>query len=197
MGDPVIHSYAPARRRLDDGQLMWRVARGDDALAFALLYERHLGPALRLAMQLCSRYALAEEVVQEAFLSVWRNRARYDGRRGSVRAWLLWTVRNRAIDVLRQSVPCEPLPSTDGALADGALWAQESTDGLASRREDTRRVLAALEELPPDQSAVIALAYYGGYSHSEIASMLGTPVGTVKGRMRLGLRKMAQSFIPA
>lgn len=196
MGDPVIYSYAPARRCLDDEQLMWRVAQGGDALAFAVLYERHLGPALRLATQMCSRYALAEEVVQEAFLSVWRNRARYDARRGSVRAWLLWTVRNRALDVLRQSTPCEPLPSTD-LLADGGLWAQESTDGLASRREDTRRVLSALEELPPDQSAVIALAYYGGYSHSEIASMLDTPVGTVKGRMRLGLRKMAQSFVAA
>lgn len=183
------------KRCLGDEQLMHYVARGDDPLAFAALYERHIGSALRLALQICARHALAEEVVQEAFLSLWRNRSRYDRRRGSVRAWLLWTVRNRAIDVLRQSGAHDGLPSAE--LDEHALHAHESTDDQASRREDTRRVLTALEGLPPDQSAVIALAYYGGYTQSEIASILGAPIGTVKGRMRLGLHKMAQSFSSA
>ncbi len=174
---------------------MRRVAQ-DDSLAFEVLYERHLGSALRLAVGICSRHALAEEVVQEAFLALWRNRSQYDSHRGSVRGWLLWMVRNRAIDVLRQSMPHETLPH-DELLGHAIPRAQDSPDAQASQREDARRVLAALEDLPPDQSAVIALAYYGGYSHSEIASILGTPIGTVKGRMRLGLRKMAQTFTPA
>jgi RNA polymerase sigma-70 factor (ECF subfamily) len=195
MLDRSIYAHPPVSRKLGDEQLMRRVAE-DDPLAFAILYQRHLGSALRLAGQLCARYALAEEAVQEAFLSLWRNRRQYDCRRGSVRAWLLWMVRNRAIDVLRQSVAHEPLPSGEHRLGE-ALWVHDRTELQASRREDARRVLAALEDLPAEQSAVIALAYYGGYTHSEIASILGAPIGTVKGRMRLGLRKMAQGLAPA
>jgi RNA polymerase sigma-70 factor, ECF subfamily len=189
------YAHAFSTRCLGDEQLMRRVA-DDDPLAFAVLYKRHLSSALRLAMQICSRHAIAEEVVQEAFLSLWRSRAHYDRHRGSVRAWLLWIVRNRAIDVLRQSIPHDT-PSIGDELIGDVLRAEEPTDHEASRREDTRRVLAALEHLPREQSAVIALAYYGGYTQSEIASMLNTPIGTVKGRMRLGLRKMAQSFLAA
>lgn len=168
----------------------------DDPLAFAVLYERHLGSALRLALQICSRHAVAEEVVQEAFLALWRNRSQYDRRRGSVRGWLLWIVRNRAIDVLRHTIPHESLPLGEELMGD-LVRVQETADQLASRREDTRMVLAALEHLPHEQSAVIALAYYGGYTHNEIATMLDTPIGTVKGRMRLGLQKMAESFSAA
>lgn len=192
MTDRPIAAYPFLTRCLADEQLMRLVAE-DDPLAFAVLYERHLGAAFRLALQICSRHAVAEEVVQEAFLGLWRNRSQYDRRRGSVRAWLLWIVRNRAIDVLRQSIPHETFPAGDESMGDLA-HAQETAEQQASRREDTRRVLAALEHLPHEQSAVIALAYYGGYTHNEIATMLDTPIGTVKGRMRLGLQKMAESF---
>jgi RNA polymerase sigma-70 factor, ECF subfamily len=193
MRDRSISTYPILTRCLGDDQLMRRVAE-DDPLAFAALYERHLGSAFRLAVQICLRHAVAEEVVQEAFLSLWRNRSRYDCQRGTVRAWLLWTVRNRAIDVLRQSIPQEPFPSGEELLGD-VLREHERPDLQASRRENARQLLAALERLPHEQSAVIALAYYGGYTQSEIASMLDTPIGTVKGRMRLGLHKMAQSFV--
>ena len=184
----------PLLQRLPDEMLMSFMAEGD-AHAFAVLYRRHLRAAVALAIQMCARRAIAEEVVQEAFLSFWRSRASFDRARGSVRTWVLGIVRNRAIDVLRQSVAQEIATTSDQGLTE-LLEATELTEREVGRRERAHTLRAALEDLPPEQSRVIALAYYGGYSHSEIASMLDTPVGTVKGRMRLGLRKMAVS-VPA
>jgi RNA polymerase sigma-70 factor (ECF subfamily) len=167
----------------------------NDPYAFALLYRRHIRAAVALATHMCRRRVIAEEVVQEAFLSVWRSRRHFDPRRGSVRAWLLGIVRNRAIDVLRQSVAQE-LADVGDRPAEDLLEAPEHTDSEVGRRERARELLRAIDGLPPEQSRVIALAYYGGYTHVEIATILNTPIGTVKGRMRLGLRKMAGS-VPA
>jgi RNA polymerase sigma-70 factor (ECF subfamily) len=197
IGLAVVGSCEPLAAiadRLSDQALMALVVLGDSH-AFALLYRRHLRAAVALATHMCSRPAIAEEVVQEAFLSVWRSRHHFDARRGSVRAWLLGIVRNRAIDVLRQSVAHELADSGDRPAED-LLEAPEQTAGEADRRELARELLSAIDGLPPEQSRVIALAYYGGYTHAQIATMLDTPIGTIKGRMRLGLRKMA-SRIPA
>jgi RNA polymerase sigma-70 factor, ECF subfamily len=172
---------------------MLLVAR-DDTEAFALVYERHVRAAMALAKQMCSRRAIVEEVVQEAFLSLWRSRLHYDRRRGTVRAWVLGIVRNRAIDVLRQNFAYEA--ADIGEVADEVLDTRHPTDSEVRRRERARELRMALDRLPPEQSRVIRLAYYGGYTHAEIATILNTPVGTVKGRMRLGLRKMANA-IPA
>jgi RNA polymerase sigma-70 factor (ECF subfamily) len=166
-----------------------------DSDAFALLYRRHAPAALALATQMCQRRAIAEEVIQEAFLSFWRSRRHFDSTRGSVRAWVLGIVRNRAIDVLRQNVAYEVTRASDRSVED-LLEARERTDVEVRRREHARELLDALDDLPPEQSCVITLAYYGGYTHTEIATMLDTPIGTVKGRMRLGLRKMAGSVPP-
>ncbi|MGH2878257.1 MAG: RNA polymerase sigma factor [Solirubrobacteraceae bacterium] len=185
---------APLLQRLPDEVLMSFMVE-DDTAAFAVLYRRHLNSAVALANQMCARRAIAEEVVQEAFLSFWRSRAGFDSRRGSVRTWVLGIVRNRAIDVLRQSVANEIATISEQGLAE-MLEADELTERQVGARERARALRTALDDLPPEQSRVIALAYYGGYSHSEIATMLDTPVGTVKGRMRLGLRKMAVS-VPA
>jgi RNA polymerase sigma-70 factor (ECF subfamily) len=184
----------PTSPRLTDEILMARVVQ-DDPNAFALLYQRHVRAAVALATNMCPRNAIAEEVVQEAFLSFWRSRRHFDRSRGSVRAWVLGIVRNRAIDVLRQNVAHEIADANDRGVEE-LLEARERTDGEVGRRERSRELLAALDALPPEQSCVITLAYYGGYTHTEIATMLDTPIGTVKGRMRLGLRKMA-SAIPA
>lgn len=174
--------------RLPDDALMVLVMR-DDPNAFEVLYDRHVRAALALATQMCRRRAIAEEVVQEAFLSFWRSRGHFDRTRGNVRAWVLGIVRNRAIDVLRRSV-AHDLADANRQVED-LLEAREHTDHEAGQREGARELLAALGGLPPEQSCVITLAYYGGYTHTEIAHMLDTPVGTIKGRMRLGLRKMA------
>ncbi|HEY2632001.1 MAG TPA: sigma-70 family RNA polymerase sigma factor [Solirubrobacteraceae bacterium] len=166
-----------------------------DAHAFAVLYRRHARAAASLAAQMCPRPAIAEEVVQEAFLSFWRSCRNFDRRRGSVRTWVLGIVRNRAIDVLRQSATHEVEAPGDQGVEE-AIPALEFTDSEVSRRERSRELLEALGSLPAEQSCVITLAYYGGYTHTEIAAMLDTPIGTVKGRMRLGLSKMAVA-VPA
>jgi RNA polymerase sigma-70 factor, ECF subfamily len=190
----VLEPFPAAPTGLSDETLMALVVRGD-ANAFAVLYRRHVRAAVALATQMCQRRAIAEEVVQEAFLSSWRSRRHFDPARGSVRAWMLGIVRNRAIDFLRHHLTHEVADVADRAVEE-VLEAPEHTDGEIGRRERAREILTALDGLPPEQSCVIALAYYGGYTHAEIAIILDTPIGTVKGRMRLGLRKMAGS-IPA
>jgi RNA polymerase sigma-70 factor (ECF subfamily) len=173
---------------LADEDLMGLVREGD-ARAFEVIFDRHSGAAFSLAYRMCGRRAIAEDVVQEAFLSLWRSGARYDGTRGSVRSWVLGVVHNRAIDALRRGVVREGRDVGDEGLAE-RLAAPERTDVEVGRREEARAVRSALGGLPVDQRRVIELAYFGGFTHSQIAEMLGLPVGTVKGRMRLGLSKM-------
>ena len=175
--------------RLADEELMVLVQDGDSG-AVEVLYDRHGGPAYSLAHRIMGERQAAEDVTQEAFLSVWRTSASYDAARGSVRSWLLQIVRNRAIDALRRSSVRGGRMDFDD---DGLLEAQEApgrTDAEASRRERARHVRGALKDLPRDQAQVLGLAYYAGFTHSEIAELLGMPLGTVKGRMRLGLQKV-------
>lgn len=178
-----------ALQRLADEDLMTLVERRD-ADAFAVLYDRHGGAAYSLAHRIVGNPALAEDVTQEAFLSLWRTGARFDAARGSVRSWTLGIVRNRAIDALRRASTQAPkLDLDDDAVLEGQHGG-ELTDSEAIRRETSRNVRGAIGELPSEQSEVIGLAYFGGFTHSEIAEMLGMPLGTVKGRMRLGLEKI-------
>ncbi len=176
-------------QRLADEDLMTLVERRD-ADAFAVLYDRHGGAAYSLAYRIVGDPAVAEDVTQEAFLSVWRSGARFDAARGSVRSWTLGIVRNRSIDALRRLSGSAPKLNLDDEAALEAEPAPELTDSEAIRRETARTLRGALRELPAEQSEVIGLAYFGGFSHSEIAEMLGMPLGTVKGRMRLGLEKI-------
>jgi RNA polymerase sigma-70 factor (ECF subfamily) len=132
---------------------------------------------------------MAEDVVQDAFLSLWRSGARYDRARGSVRSWVLGVVHNRAIDAFRRDVVRTGRDVSDEGAAERTP-APQSTEGEVQRRDEARQVRGALEDLPPDQRQVIELAYFGGFSHSQIATMLELPAGTVKGRMRLGLTKL-------
>ena len=175
-------------RVLADEDLM-QLVRGGDSAAFEVVYERHGTAAFSLAYRMTGRRGAAEDVVQEAFLALWRSGARYDRARGSVRTWVLGIVHNRAIDVLRRSNVHERRRASDEGIEE-RLEAPERTDVEAARRGEAREVRGALATLPPEQSRVIELAYFGGFTHSEIATMLDTPVGTVKGRMRLGLEKM-------
>jgi RNA polymerase sigma-70 factor (ECF subfamily) len=175
-------------RMLADEELMQLVGE-DDSAAFAIVYERHTEAACSLAFRMCGRRAVAEDVVQEAFLSLWRSAASYDPIRGSVRTWVLGIVHHRAIDALRRGVVQDRGQVSDEGIEE-RFEAAERTEQEVGRRDEAREVRAALEGLPPEQSRVIELAYYGGLTHSEIAAMLDTPVGTIKGRMRLGLQKM-------
>jgi RNA polymerase sigma-70 factor (ECF subfamily) len=182
-----------AMQKLADEDLMTLVERKDPA-AFEVLYDRHGGGAYSLAHRIVGDAQTAEDVTQEAFLSIWRSGARFDATRGSVRSWTLGVVRNRSIDALRRQAGNAPKLNFDD---DATLEAQESpelTDSEAIRRETARKVRGAMSELPQEQSEVIGLAYFGGFTHSEIANMLSMPLGTVKGRMRLGLEKIRLSL---
>jgi RNA polymerase sigma-70 factor (ECF subfamily) len=175
--------------RLADEDLMTLVDR-KDAAAFETFYDRHGGAAYSLAYRIVGDTKAAEDVTQEAFLSIWRSKAGYDRARGSVRGWVLGIVRNRAIDLLRRDSGPVPQLDHDDEAALEARPAPELTDVEAIRRETARQVRGVLAGLPREQSQVIELAYFGGFSHAEIASIVGAPLGTVKGRMRLGLERI-------
>jgi RNA polymerase sigma-70 factor, ECF subfamily len=179
-------------RSLADEELMELVEDGE-ARAFEVIFDRHAGAAYSFAYRLCGRRALAEDIVQDAFLSLWRSGAGYDRVRGSVRSWVLSAVHNRAVDALRRSGSRESRNVPDEGITE-RLASPDSTDAEVERRDDARRVRSALDELPTDQRHVIELAYFGGFSHNQIAEILELPAGTVKGRMRLGLTKMRHAL---
>jgi RNA polymerase sigma-70 factor, ECF subfamily len=175
--------------RLADEELMPLIGAKDPE-AFEVFYDRHGGVAYSLAYRIVGDRTMAEDVTQEAFISLWRSGARFDSTRGSVRSWMLSIVRNRAIDQLRSKAGKAPKLAFDDDSILEQRPAEELTDEEALRRETATEVRGALGTLPNDQSKVIQLAYFGGFSHSEIAEILGVPLGTVKGRMRLGLEKV-------
>ncbi len=183
-------SDAKDLRALADEELM-HLVRGGDARAFEIVYERHAGVAFSLAYRIVGTRPAAEDVTQEAFVSIWRSGGRFDRSRGSVRTWVLGIVHNRAIDGLRRAAVHDRRRASDENLAE-RLEATERTDVEAVRREESVVVRDALRSLPPEQTQVIELAYFGGFTHTEIAEMLTTPIGTVKGRMRLGLVKLRE-----
>jgi RNA polymerase sigma-70 factor (ECF subfamily) len=181
-------SSAARLQVLADEELMQLLYRGN-ADAFEVIYDRHADAAFSLAYRMCGQRALAEDVVQESFLSLWRSGARFDRNRGSVRTWTLGIVHNRAIDALRRRTVRER-GIVDGEGIEERLPARERTELEFARKDEAREIRDALEALPEEQSRVIELAYFGGLTHVQIASMLDMPVGTIKGRMRLGLAKM-------
>ena len=184
----------PVRRekaeRLADEELMPWIAKKDPE-AFEVFYDRHGGAGYSLAYRILGDRSAAEDCIQEAFISIWRSGARFDRTRGSVRSWTLSIVRNRAIDSApqqgRQSAETDLRRRRDPRVA----GRRASTPKPKSLRHETAgEVRGALSQLPGEQSKVIELAYFGGFSQSEIAGMLNVPLGTVKGRMRLGLEKI-------
>jgi RNA polymerase sigma-70 factor, ECF subfamily len=179
-------------RDLADEEVMQLVQDGNPR-AFELLYDRHGGAAFSLAYRMVGNRGAAEDIVQEAFLSIWRSRMRYDQARGSVRTWVLGIVHNRAIDALRRSMVHDRRRETIEGIEE-RQEAPERTEVEAARREEARDIRDALQTLPDEQRKTIELAYFGGFSHSQIAELLNEPVGTVKGRMRLGLDKMRRQL---
>ena len=184
---------SPRRRSLvalGDEELMVLVA-DHDADAFEVVYDRHGSAAYSLAYRTTGQQALAEEVVQDAFMTVWRMGLRYRPERGSLRSWLLSIVHHRAIDALRRAAVHDRRRAFAEFDTEGQE-ASERTDLEVMRGMEGQEVREALAALPPEQLRVIELAYFGGFTHTEIAGMLELPLGTVKGRMRLGLEKLRQ-----
>ncbi len=181
-------SSGRALQALADEELMELVGAGQSR-AFEVVFDRHVDAAFSLAYRMCGSRPRAEDVTQEAFLSAWRSGGSYDPARGSVRSWLLSTVRNRAIDAFRVEASKSSRDMEDDHLAEW-MPAPHLTELEALRRDEAGRVRSAVGELPAEQRRVIELAYFSGFTHTEIARMLGLPTGTVKGRMRLGLSKL-------
>ncbi len=168
-----------------DAALRARVAAGDGP-AFDDLYARYAHLATVLALSILHEPALVEDAVQEAFLAAWRRTPTYDPARGSVRSWLLTIVRHRAIDDYRR----RHADRWVNVVALAATSDGTDTHALACQHADIRRLRAALRHLPPTQRAALALAYAAGCTHPQIARAQGVPLGTVKGRLRLGLRAL-------
>jgi RNA polymerase sigma-70 factor (ECF subfamily) len=179
---------------LADEELMPLIQAGDSA-AFEIIYERHSSAAYSLAYRMCGARGAADDVVQESFLSLWRSGGRYDRMRGSVRTWVLGIVHNRAIDALRRHSVHDRRRASDEGIEE-RFESGDRTDVEVARRDEAREVRDALVDLPSEQSRVIELAYFGGFTHTEIADIIGAPIGTIKGRMRLGLEKMRKLLGP-
>src|SRR4029079_4545551 len=165
-------------RSLADEDVMQLVRRGD-ARAFEIVYERHSAAAFSLAYRMMGTRSRAEDVTQDAFLSLWRSGARYDRTRGSVRTWVLGIVHHRAIDYLRRATVHDKRRASDAGMEE-RFEARERREAEVARRDEARTVRSAMGELPSEQSQVIELAYFGGFTHSEIAERRDTAVGTHK-----------------
>lgn len=164
------------------------LARGDES-ALGELYDRVGRIAYGLALRVIRDERLAEDAVQEGFLAAWRGAASFSPARGSARAWLLTLVHRRTVDLVRkvERRRAEPLSDTISMVSD--LTATEDEAWLRVERE---RVQSALAQLPDLQREAIELAYYGGYSQSELAERLGVPLGTIKSRMFAGLARLRE-----
>jgi RNA polymerase sigma-70 factor (ECF subfamily) len=192
MGIFTMTSVRPASSTLQalaDEDLIALAQRGE-LDAFELLYERHKRAAYSLARRIVGSDGNSDDVVQETFISVWRSIERYDPKRASVRTWLMRIVHRRAIDALRSQMVHLKRRAEGEGLAEGIESSDPAPDTIALRHEEAITVHEVLIELPNDQRKVIELAYFNGFTQSEIAEMLEMPLGTVKGRMRLGLEKM-------
>jgi RNA polymerase sigma-70 factor, ECF subfamily len=163
--------------------------QADDPTAFGFLFDRHYGRAFAVAGSVCRDRGRAEDAVQEGFLSIWRSRSSYEPARGSFQAWSMAMIRHRALDSVRaEAAARRPRLAAVERLDTVATPRSVQDDAIAKNESDALR--ASLRNLPDAQSEVITLAFYGGLSHSEIATQLELPTGTVKGRMRLGLDKL-------
>ena len=163
-----------------------------DAEAFATLYDRHSRAAFSLAYRMMGERQAAEDLAQDAFLKVWRSASSYRAERGSVRTWILSIVHNRGIDQLRTQASRR---RTQDKIEASAPRSQPSEAFEETWRNSQRdQVREALNTLPPEQLTILELAYFSGYTHVEISDLLRLPLGTVKGRMRLGLKKIRDYF---
>ena len=181
-----------AYRGLRDGELVELVAQRD-AGALEALYERYGRAAYSLARRILTEETLAQDVVQEVFLSLWRDARRFDPGRGTVATYLLSMTHHRAVDVVRREENLRRWRTSDEGLeleADPKARVEDEVEASERRAE----VRSALAELPAAQREALLLAYFGGYTQREVAALVGVPLGTVKTRMAAGMRKMKEAL---
>jgi len=173
-----------------DSALIERMMAGDEA-ALSTLYDRYSTMLFGMLMRILRDQQAAEEVLQDMFLQLWRNAAQFDAKRGSLPAWLMVIGRNRAISRLRGRRDREVLEEEEGDYANTFASGQNIEDE-AVRAELARNISAALEQLPAEQKQAVELAYFEGMTQSEIANRTGTPLGTVKTRVRTAMQTLRQ-----
>jgi RNA polymerase sigma-70 factor (ECF subfamily) len=174
-----------------DDELLAGVAAGEEA-ALAELYDRYHLLAFSLALRVLRDRARAEDVVQDAFLAVWRKAPSFAAARGSVKTWLAAIVRNRAIDVVRARRESD---ADDEAVLLALRDTSPAVEEQVTASLDRQTVRAAMDRLPAEQRRVVELAYFEGLSHSEIAEMTALPLGTVKGRIRLAMQRLRAELL--
>jgi RNA polymerase sigma-70 factor (ECF subfamily) len=190
----VTRPARPPEQSSPDADLLRRIAAGD-AGAVDDLYERFRRPAFALARRILADDTLAEDVLQDVFLSVWRDPAAFDGLRGSFSSWLMAMVHHKAVDAVRREESQRRRQTLAGDdLALRAPMATYDVEEQAESRSVAERVRAALGDLPVSQREALTLAYYGGYTQREVAALTGAPLGTVKTRMLAGMRRLKEGL---
>lgn len=176
---------------LGDGDLMEQILQGD-VDAFVGLFERHAPAAMALARRVLRERNLAEEAVQEAFIAVWQAPVRYRADRGSVRSWLMSIVHHRSVDLVRREASQHRRAEEASApvVAEATVDPGDAVVERFGLEEDRRAIRGALDALPPAQRQVIELMYFGGLSQIRIAEQMSVPLGTVKSRTLLGMRRL-------
>jgi RNA polymerase sigma-70 factor (ECF subfamily) len=177
----------------DDASLL-RAVQGGDQEAVAALYDRYSGVAYGLAYRITNDGTAAEDVVQEAFVSLWKQAPRFDPARGQVRSWLLTMVHHKAVDAVRRRANRPELAMPEGA--EEFLAGSERPDEITEWNMEAEAVREAVRQVPEDQRQTIEMAYFMGLTHVEIAERMGVPLGTVKSRLRIGLDKMRDYLRP-
>lgn len=175
---------------LDDIELIEEAARGE-ADALSALYDRFSGLLLTMAIRMLGDRAMAEDLVHDVFMEVWRNASRYDRSRGTVRTWVLVRLRSRALDRLRSASSRREVPTDDVTPREAAAELEDP-----ALEPDRAAVRVALAELPDEQRKVLELSYFHGLSSSEIAERMGSPLGTVKSRTAAALAKLRTVMEP-
>ncbi len=170
-------------------ELVALVSHGD-RVAFAQLYDKYSRPAYSLARRICVAQELAEDVVQEAFMRLWRDPSNYDARKGSFATWLLTMVHHRSVDAVRREDAHRRRATSLTPMEGTSSTASPAADEDALSLVVNGKVREALEHLPDEQRRIIALAYFGGYTQNEVAALTGVPLGTVKSRTFAGLRRL-------
>lgn len=171
---------------LDDVELLREAARGELS-AISVVYDRFAGLLLSMAEKILTDRAMAEDLVHDVFLEVWRHAASYDPARGSVRTWMLVRLRSRALDRMRSARSRREVGSDDSEPTSGLTELDREDPSLEPDRKSIRRALA---ELPAEQRQVLELAYFQGLTSSEIAERMGSPLGTVKSRTAAAIAKL-------
>ncbi len=178
-------STAAQNQGLNDGALISAIRSGNQD-AMAQLYDRYSSVVYAVALRVLGETSAAEDVLQEIFMQLWRNPGAFDPGRGNLAPWLAVIARNRAVDTLRKRRPQTEMTETVASV-------EPDMAGDADRRRTVEKVRAVLKEMPAPQRSALEMAYFEGYSHSEISEKTGEPLGTIKTRIRTGLILLRQA----